>query len=653
MEAVVHSPLNGQSRKRLIALLCACVFGVIAAGCHNNNQNNYYGNAWISLTDEPGDFTSYIVTVDSVVLTGKTYGLITAVAVPEIVDFTKLVNFSELWSKVPIPVDTYTQATITMDYTDAQISVQENGKPVAATVLDPTGAVAGAVVITVNLDPTNPLTLQYTFAGTNALRLAFDFDLPASNNVDLTTSPPTVVVKPYFTVSTAASDTKLIRVRGPLVNSSVSLDTYSTFVRPFYDEVNSLGSITIFNTPTTVWTLNGLTYVGPSGQTALSGTSAGSTMTAAYCTFAPTATLTPGIAAGIFYSQYVVAGSTLEDFYTDGLEGDVIARNGNILTLRGSTLFANADQVVQYQILDSLVILAPSTLVTADGVSTLPDLNYNSISVGQHITARGIYSVDSAGVVTIDSTGATTTNTGSVRLQSTELWGSLVSSASGSLVLNLQAIQDWPVTNYDFAGNGTSTAQDPTAAAFAVNSGALSLPTGTAPGDLLWIDGFTSPFGTAPPDFIAESINAAPTVPATMVVSWSGLGTLTPFSSLTDTSLTVDLSNAAFSSGVIRIGAQAIDITTLSATPLIVPAAPGAPAGPGLPPVFLPLFAVGSGAVATITTLPIQSYNSYTEFVADVQTTLATPTPTLKMTARGYYNPTTNIFTASAIDVVI
>ena len=50
------------------------------------------------------------------------------------------------------------------------------------------------------------------------------------------------------------------------------------------------------------------------------------------------------------------------------------------------------------------------------------------------------------------------TNTGSVRLQSTELWGSLVSSAAGSLVLNLQTIDDWPVSDYNFAGNGAGRA---------------------------------------------------------------------------------------------------------------------------------------------------------------------------------------------------
>jgi len=620
--------------------------------------NSGYGVAWVSLTDEPGDFTSYIVTVDSLQLTGKTYGLISAITVPETVDFTKLVNLSELWSSAGLPVDTYTSATIQLDYTNAQISVMVNGAPVAATIVDPTGAAVTTVGLVVNFDPNNPLTFQYTYASTNALRVAVNFDLAASNTVDLTTSPPTVVVKPYFTVATTASDSKLIRVRGPLVNSSVNVGTYSTYVRPFFDEVNALGTLTIFNNPTTIYTLNGLTYVGKPGLQALSQASAGSTMTAAFCSFQPTPTTVSTIAAGIFYSNYVIATSTLEDFYTDGLEGDVIARNGNILTLRGATLFANSAQIVQYEDTDSLVTLGPATLVTADGTSNLPDLNYKSVSVGQHITARGLYTLGTDGVVMLDSTGSSSTNTGSVRLQSTEMWGPLISSAAGGLLMNLQAINDWPVGNYNFAGNGASAAQDSNPAGYLVNSGTLALPAGpdgatVAPGDLLWIDGFTSPFGTAPPDFIAESINAQQTVSATMVVSWTGLGTAAPFATLTDSGLSIDLSNAAFGSGEIRIGPQSIDITTLSALPplTIVPAAP-APASNGLP-LFMPRFSVGPGAIASIITAPVLSFNSFDEFVSQLDNTFATPTPATKFTASGVYNSATNIFTASNIDVVL
>jgi hypothetical protein len=525
-----------------------------------------------------------------------------------------------------------------------------NGAPVKVSVVDPSGVAPTTIVVTVTLDPASRLILQPTFATSNALRLAFNYDMTASNKVDLTTSPPTLTVTPFMSVATTAADSKLIRVRGPLINSSVTLGTYTVVVRPFFDEVNSLGIDTMFNDANTIYTYGGVTYVGAPGLTALSQASAGSTETAAFCTFEPTPTPAAGVSAGIFHSVYVVAGGTLEDFFTEGIEGDVIARSGNTLTLRGGTVTANAAEVILYVDTDSQVLIGPSTLVTADGVSTLGPLNYNSIAVGQHITARGLYSVNAAGVTIVDATGSAV-DTGSVRLQSTELFGSLTSAASGSLAMNLQAIETYPASVYAFAGNGVSAASDPVAANFLVNTGALTLPT-AAPGDPVWVDGYLAPFGSAPPDFTAFSVLAEPSVPATFAVIWTGTGTAAPFSALTPTGLTIDLTNAAFGSGQLRIGAETVDITTLSASPSIVPGVAAPDPTSGLP-LYNPRFSVGPGALTSVSTNPIASFNTFAAFVTQLNTTFATPTSATQLVARGLYDRASNTFTASSIDVVL
>jgi hypothetical protein len=647
----VHSLIKNKAANRLAALLCACAFGAIASGCHRNNLDSGFGVAWTTLTttDDAYQFTSYLVTIDSVVLVGVNNGSVSAIAVPETVDFTKLTNLSELWATASLPVDTYTSAIITFDYTSAQISVLVDGAPVKVTVVDPDGNVPTTIAVTVTLDPANQLTLQPTLVTSNALRLAFNYDMTASNQINFTTSPPTLTVTPFMSAATTAADSKLIRVRGPLINSSLTTGTYTVVVRPFYDEVNSLGIDTMFNDANTVYTYGGVTYVGAPGLNVLSQASAGSTETAAFCTFEPTTTPAPGVNAGIFHSVYVVAGSTLEDFYTEGIEGDVIARSGNTLTVRGGLVTANAAQVIQYEDLDSFVLLGPGTLVTADGVSTLGALNYNSVAVGQHITARGIYSVDATGVVTVDATGSTT-NTGSVRLQSTELFGSLTSAASGSLQMNLQTIQYYPASVYDFAGNGVSAAQDPVAASFLVNTGALTLPT-IAAGGPVWVDGYVAPFGTAPPDFIAEDVLAEPSVPATLAVSWTGTGTTAPFATLTPTGLTIDLTNAALSGAQLRIGADIIDATTLTATPNIVPAVAAPDPTSGLP-LFSPRFSVGPGAISEASTNPITAFNTLAAWETQISTDLLTTAAT-HFVAQGMYDPVSNTFTASSIDVVL
>jgi hypothetical protein len=172
-----------------------------------------------------------------------------------------------------------------------------------------------------------------------------------------------------------------------------------------------------------------------------------------------------------------------------------------------------------------------------------------------------------------------------------------------------------------------------------------------AAGDPVWVDGYVSRFGSAPPDFLAQSVQAEASVLATLAVTWTGSGTAAPFATLTSTGLSIDRANAAFGSGQLRIGAETIDITTLSASPTIVPAAP-VPAANGLP-LFVPVFSVGAGAISESAGAPIQSFNGFGAFVTQLTTTFATPTPATKFVARGLYDRVGNTFTASSIDVVL
>src|SRR5258708_25700922 len=300
LEAVVHPSFGRYARKHSRALLCAAA--LFAAGCHHNNLNSGFGLGWLTLSSTPGDFTSYIVNVNSLQLTGNVNGGITAFAPAnaEIVDFTKLNNISELISSASIPNDTYTAASIVLDYTNANISVMVNGVPTKAKVVDTTCKDLTTHTINITFDANNRPHIKPTYGSSSAVRMAINFDLAASNVVNTATSPPTVTIKPFMTMAVSAPDTKPVRVRGPLINSSIGAGTYTVEVRPLFDEANSLGSLSIFNDANaTVYTINGKTYVGSQGCTGstncglnvLSQTSAGSTMTAAYTTYQPTPTL--------------------------------------------------------------------------------------------------------------------------------------------------------------------------------------------------------------------------------------------------------------------------------------------------------------------------------------------------------------------------
>jgi hypothetical protein len=646
------------ARLGVSAMLCAAA--IFAAGCHRNNLTSGYGVAWVTLTAQPGDFASYIVNVDSITLTRSDGTSWPALATPETVDFTKLSDHSELWGTATIPIGTYVSASIVLDYTSVAtggqsvIAVMVNGLPQTATVVTPVGQPVITQTINVVFDPAGQPTVLPTYATTAAIRLAIDFDLAASTAAyNPAVTPVSLAVKPYLTVGLAPSDQKLIRVRGPLINSSVTLGTYTVYVRPFLDEADNLGSLSLFVDPSTIYATNGVVTTGTSatgGLTQLSQSSAGTTITAAYTTFEPTAT--PSATAGKFHAKYVIAGSTLEDVYTSGLEGDVVSRTGNTLKVRGSTLQLYTGGTIGtsiYNTADATVTLGAATIVTADD-TTLTDLNYNSVAVGQHVVVRGLYTAPSTGVVDIDATGSTATNTGSVRLISTQLWGSLVSSGAGTLSMNLQTINDWPVSAFTFAGNGTSAATDPLAAAFAVKTGALTIPVTTV-ADPLWIDGLVAPFGSAPPAFDATAIASEASVPASLQVHWTTTGTKTPFSALSSSGLTIDSANTSLGTAVIRVGPESIALASLPASPqfTVVPQAGIASSVAGVF-MFKPRFSYGDPTA--VTPAGIHVFSAFGTFATDLTAALAT-TSALQLVARGTYNRATNTFSASSVDVVL
>jgi hypothetical protein len=689
----VHPRLSKTLSKAASALVCAAA--IFGAGCHGPNNISDFGIAWVAVTAEPApQYASYVVAIDSITLTRSDNTVFAAVATPEIVDLTQITNFAELWSSGAIPNGTYIAATITLDFTTAVcavscISVREGNVAVPATILDAhTKATPNVYSITVVFDPLNQPTITPTFASTSAALMDLDIDLPNSGYIDTSTSTPTVYVRPYVTIGHQPSDTKLIRVRGPLANSSVNVNTYTVFIRPFYDEANNIGQVTLFSQPTTIYTLNGQTYVGNSGLAALSVLSAGSTITAGFTTFEPDFNPLNGAYAGNFNLQYVVAGSTLEDIYTNGISGDVIARSGDLLTLRGSTLILTTGDTFEYEVADCDVLLGAGTLVTADDNPLLKNLTPSSIAVGDHITARGIYVQTSQkpattcgeiffGVpVELDSTGTSATNTGSVRLQQAESFGTLVSSAAGSLVMDLASIDYWPVAAYNFAGNG---ATPPAPATFSVNTEGLALPAGTAPGDPIWLSGYTSYFGEAPPDYLSFALNnelsvqtaggslggGVPTTPgsggcgagsqvcdpAILSVNWTA-GTTTPFTSITDQSFTIDLANTEITTATIQIGSETILMSSLPSSPAVVPTA--------LPTTqtFAPRYSWGNPVTSSTTdTLPsttnLSMSSVFGNFVSGVHATLSTADPALQLVARGIYDRATNTFTATQIDFAL
>jgi hypothetical protein len=235
-------------------------------------------------------------------------------------------------------------------------------------------------------------------------------------------------------------------------------------------------------------------------------------------------------------------------------------------------------------------------------------------------------------------------------LISTHLWGSLVSSTTGALSMNLETINNWPVSAFTFAGNGTSAATDPVAAAFTVNTGALAVPVTTV-ADPLWVDGLVAPFGSAPPAFDATAIASEASVPASLQVHWTSTGTKTPFSMLSATDLTINLANTSLGSAVIRVGPENIALASLPVSPqfTVVPQAGIASSVPGVA-IFTPRFSYGDPTA--VAPAGIHVFSAFSTFASNLTTALST-TAALQLVAQGTYNRATNTFSASSVDVVL
>jgi hypothetical protein len=575
------------------------------------------GTAMLTVTDAKGDFLSYIVTLTSLQLQTANGTSVETLPASMKVDFAQLVDLTEVISAAQIPVADYVSAKLTLDYTNANITADDGtGKAVTLKPVDANGsALTGTLAVTVQLDNANHLVIT---AGRTE-RLALDFNLAASNTVNLTAA--TVTVTPTLVATVVPSDTKQIRVRGSLASASAAQNDFVLNVRPFEEETAAAGQVTAQVTTATTYQINGTAYTGTAGITALAALPAG-TMVAAFGTLQTGTTAT-------FTATNVLAGTSLQNPAEDRVSGIVIARNQMTLTVRGAT-WKKRDGDFDFEPTDITLTVGANTAVTEEGKTgtfTVAD-----ISVGQRIDAFGMASTSSTGAVTLDATA------GQVRLESTPVWGVVTNMAAGSLTLNLQSIGGVSASVFNFAGTGTSTANDAKATAYVVNTGTLS-QTGLTVNAPARVFGFVTPFGMAPPDFTADTLVSFSAVTDGLVVSWGEAGSTMAFTGLTgtSTSLKLNLTNVG-EEHVVKIGPERLDLTTLAAAPSIVPDTTAT----------TDVFTIGHAG-----TFKADNFNTFAAFVTQLAMDLNGTTAVIAVAAEGHYDSATNTFTATRMVVLV
>jgi hypothetical protein len=623
----------------LTAALTACGGGSGSAGMASSSCGaSSCGAAVLTITDAPGDFLSYTVNIVSLKLQRADGTVVETLPVTTTVDFAKLVDLSEVISARQIPPGKYVGGTVSVDYTGSTIVVDDGtttGLQVAP--VDSTGAALTTVDMQVQFDASKPLVITSASAG----RVAFDFNLLASNTVDLTAK--TVTVNPVLVASIVPPDHKDLRVRGPLVSTDTTAGSYTVTVKPFYSSSTSQGDFTVHVNSATSYEIDGVSYSGAAGLTQLATLSAG-TLTAAF------GTLTT--ADQVFTATRVLAGTSVENSHEDGVDGVVVARSGNALTVRGVTL-EHRDGHCGFDGRQLTVNVDATTGVTREGQASA--FAIGDISVGQRIHAFGkLDTTTDPAHPALDATGAT--GGGRVRLEITSLWGLIntatagSSGGSGAVAISLKSIEGRPLTDrhgtatFDFTGTGLTSADDATAANYHIDTGILALPASFAAGNPARFFGFVTPFGTAAPaavppvaDFKAVTLVDYALTRGWLKVSWDDPGISAPFvTPLATSGLTLaDLSTSTHHS--IGVGPLQIDLTTL-ATALQIVGDTGSTA----------LFAIGHEATHTTDT-----YSSFADFVTALTTALNGTNTAEHVAAEGTYNASTGVFTATHMAVVM
>jgi hypothetical protein len=581
----------------------------VAQGCDDSSC----GTLMLGITDADGDFLSYRVDVESLTLRRANGIEVQALPVATRVDFAELVDLTEFVTAATVPNGVYVEGTLRLDYSNAEVTVEAGGEPRAATVVDSNGQPLGVVDVRVVLDNRNHIFI----APGRPAWLELDFDLAVSHTVDTTADPVRAVAQPFVLASVDPVDEKEMRVRGPLLRVDTAASAYTIDVRPFDHASARLGRFTVNTTAQTIFEIDGETFTGAAGLSALAALGVGAP-TAAFGTFARV--------ERSFTAQRVHAGSSVPGSRFDALRGNVIARDGNTLTVRGATLIRASGSITFIRD-DITLLVGPETGVTRDGRAGT-DLGIEAISVGQRINAFGQADESTTGDVTFDATE------GRVRLHLTHLTGSVVSANPGALVLNLHSIDGRRPATFDFSGTGTTPGSDADPANYEIATSTLGI-------SLLETDsptrvfGFVTAFGAAPPDFEGRTVIDFSNVRAYLAIGWGLEGTSAPFLTLGTEGITLDMDNPGIGARHhVVIGPRIIDLQALATPASIVPAD-----GRGL-------FAIAQGR-------RVEVFGSFADFTARLAALLGGGAEALALHASGTFEPSTATLTASQVAVRI
>lgn len=526
----------------------AFVLSAFLTGCSeqaDDTANKDEGDIYVSLTDAEGDFSQYQVDVTALKLYKANGSVIETLPNTTTIDFAQYVDVTEFLSTASVPTGFYTKAEITLNYDQAQLSVENaSGESIPATAFDEDNNALSSVTLTTFINGNQGFAIRKG----QPISLTIDFDLESSNEVDVndTGDSATVTVNPVLVANTTFDDDKERRLRGLLASVDTTENTYDVNIRPFQTRHHDFGKLTVQADDQTVYEINGESYDATTGLEELAKLDA----TAAIITLGMF-----DFDSKQFYANEVFAGSSVPWNDKDTVKGSVVARSGNTLTILGATLELDDGQ---FTFNDQVTVLVDAdTKVSKQGSTEAVDIN--DLSIGQRVIIIG----DAQNDDTFDATS----EEGIVRMRYSDITGTV--ALASPLQVDVQHMNRRHVSNFDFTGTGSDSSTDADPTQYEINTSTLSL-SHLNDGSAVKVRGFVNEFATAPEDFTAKSIMDVSHVNTKMFINYGRSGSSTAVTSLDDNGLQLDISSATGRHYLNQFGVIT-DLADLASVPVIIP----------------------------------------------------------------------------------
>ena len=525
-----------------LLLLSGCGGGSSTADNPDPTQTAEEGVLYVGITDAEGDFASYTVDVLSIALERANGTTVETLPLETRVDFTELTEVTEFLSIATVPSGSYVSATIRMDFTDAQIVVQDDaGMTAEAIAVDADGAALGEFAVELQLAERDRINIAPGIPASFSL----DFDLDASNTIDFDVAPATVMVEPVLIAVAELEEERRHRVRGLIDSVDTATAEIDLTVRPFFHRQGRFGEVTVLVDDETEYEVDGVGFTGAAGLEAVAALGAEAPLVA-----------DGDVDGQSIMADVVLAGTSVPWNDETVFKGVIKARSGDTLTVGGGRV-EFGDGTVRFGG-DLMILVGDNTEVTAPGVDP-STLSKSSLSVGQRIVAFGEVVDDQ----TLDSSNDR------VAMRYSGFSAEVVEAQP--LVASLFLLDGRRPQAFDFAGTGSAPEFDADPDNYEIDTGNLILGSITN-GDLVRVRGLVAPFGAAPADFTAQTvvdIEARDRAGELKVIWPEDAPSATPFISADANGIMVDISESREFlrvRGVPRVLTNGFDMLTLTPT---------------------------------------------------------------------------------------